>query len=189
MQLDLFKRLFKNYKNYLKNEDSLTIKSYSDNDLTVLGQCPLRVKFQPLGQQIILTIIIVKDINATVPSFLFGNDSLRTTLAALAYTGDKNNPSPEITIKNLHKQILTTYFISPREIFTCHGEYQLPAYGTAQLTVRLNLASPVIRTDETLISPFNWASVQLMDSKSNLTFDSEHDHTATTTLQLHLYAI
>ena len=64
MQLDLFKRLFKNYKNYLKNEDSLTIKSYSDNDLTVLGQCPLRVKFEPLGQQIILTIIVVKDIKS-----------------------------------------------------------------------------------------------------------------------------
>ncbi len=175
MQLNLFKRLFKNYKNYLKNEDSLTIKSYSDNDLTVLGQCPLRVKFEPLGQQIILTIIIVKDINATVPSFLFGNDSLRTTLATLAYTGDKSNPSPEIAIKNPHEQVLTTYFVSPREIFTCSGEYRLPAYGSAQLTVHLNTASPVIRTDEILISPFNWASVQIMDSKSNLTFDSEKD--------------
>jgi hypothetical protein len=175
MQHSLFKKLFWFSKHVIKPDPSLSIKSYSNTDLTVLGHCAVYVKFEPRGKQISLNLIIVKDINSAVPPFLFGNDSLRTTLATLAYTGDVQNPTPEIIIKFPYKLQIKTYFESPRQLNTCKGEYHLEPHSTAAVEVFLNSAAPVIRTDEILISPYSWANVQIMDSKSDLTYDVKKD--------------
>ncbi len=173
IQVSLFDKLFKGNRNLIKQNANLNIKSYSSNDLQVLGQCPVLTKFEQKGEAITLLLTVIKDINSTVPTFLFGNDSLRKTLATITYTGDVNNPIPEIIIKRPYELKLNTYFESPRNLLTCYTEYQLGPHSTAPGTVYLDPAAPVIRTDEIIISALNWSSIQIMESKSDLIFDSQ----------------
>ena len=118
-------------------------------------------KFELKGQYVLLNLTIVRDINADVPNFLFGNDSLRKTFATQTYKGDVE-PSPEIRIKRQMELKLNTYFESPRNLLTCKAEYNLGPYSTALVTVLLEPAAPVIRTDEILISSINWSSIQIL---------------------------
>jgi hypothetical protein len=52
--------------------------------------------------------MVIEDINKSVPQFLVGNNSLRKTLALIAYTGDKNNPEPEIVVQRPTQLVLRT---------------------------------------------------------------------------------
>ena len=99
MQFGLFKKIFKYHKNLIKKDPNLTIKNYSNNELQIIGQCPLHIKFKLNENTIMINLTIVHDINAAVPVFLFGNDSLRKTLATITYTGDVENPTPEIIVR------------------------------------------------------------------------------------------
>jgi len=175
IQSSLFNKLFPNRKNLAIEKSNLTVTSYSNNDLKVLGQCAAHVKFEPRGQAVTLNLTIVSDIDAAVPSLLFGNDSLRSTLATLAFTGDVNDPRPEIIIKYPYEIHLNTYFEAPRNLFNCYADYTIGPHGTTPAEIYLDPAAPVIRTDEILISSTNWADVQIIESKSDLIFDYEKD--------------
>ena len=175
MQYSLFKKLFKNYKNLIQKNNNLKIKSYSDTDLKVIGQCPLNIKFTQTGDPVKIDLTIVQDINAAVPIFLFGNDSLRKTFATITYKKEVDNPSPEIIVQRPYQQKIRTYFESPRNLYTCVGEYHLGPFDTAHIIMDLDPSSPVIRTDYILISAINWTPVQIIDSKTNLDFDKEKD--------------
>ena len=70
---------------------------------------------------------------------------------------------------------LYTYFESPRNLLTCKAEYNLGPYSTALVTVLLEPAAPVIRTDEILISSINWSSIQIMESISDIIFYNKRD--------------
>ena len=70
---------------------------------------------------------------------------------------------------------INTYFESPKNLLTCKAEYNLGPYSTALVTVLLEPAAPVIRTDEILISSINWSSIQIMESKSDIIFYNKRD--------------
>ena len=121
IQLSLFNKNFLKKNIPLQNTD-LTVTSYSSNDLQVVGQVAVFTKFELKGPYVLLNLTVVRDINADVPSFLFGNDSMRKTLATLTYTGEVDNPAPEVIIKRPYERKLNTYFESPRNLLNCSAE-------------------------------------------------------------------
>jgi hypothetical protein len=108
MQISLFKNIFPDHKKRLEENTNITIKSYSDNQINVHGLCKTAVKFKKGHEPIELILMVIEDINKSVPQFLVGNNSLRKTLALIAYTGDKNNPEPEIVVQRPTQLVLRT---------------------------------------------------------------------------------
>jgi len=175
MQLSLFKRLFPNHQQLLSKSTNLQVKSFSDNSIQVLGQVPVSVKFLQHHPTITLIITVVKNIGSAVPLFLFGNDSMRRTLATLSYTGAKNDPEPEIIIRRPIEYKLKTYFASPSELDIATGHYDLAGFETKTIEFHLHPAAPVIRTDIILISPKKLCTAHILESRSSLYFNSELD--------------
>jgi len=93
--------------------------SYSDTVIQVKGEVQVSVKFNLQAPLITLTIVVIRDIPGSITPFLFGNDSFKTCLATLAYTGDVTNPQPEFIKNNPVHQIVNLFFASPSEIMTC----------------------------------------------------------------------
>jgi hypothetical protein len=171
MQISLFKNIFPDFKKKLDEKPNTIIKSYSDNQIEVYGQCKTAVKFEKGQEPVDLTITVIEDINESVPQFLFGNDSLRKTLVLIAYTGDINNPEPEIVVQRPTQHVLRTYYTSPGSLFMCRGRYSLGPYECGEVDLFLHPAAPVIRINEILVKSFTWSQVQIMDTKTDLEFD------------------
>jgi hypothetical protein len=175
IQFSLFKKLFKNARNLLKDDTGIKITSYSNNDLKVLGQCPVQTKFKPKGLSVTLILTVVSDIATNVPTFLFGNDSMRETLATLAFTGDVRAPTPEVIIKKPQVLCLKTYYQSPRNTMMSKVQCKLEPNSSVPVTIFLDSAAPVVRTDEVLITSYSYSTLQAMASKSDLVFDHKND--------------
>jgi hypothetical protein len=171
MQINLFKNIFPDYKKRLEQTTHISIKSYSNNQIKVFGQCKTAVKFEKGQDPIELILTVIEDINEAVPQFLFGNDSLRKTLALIAYTGDTSNPEPEIVIQRPTQFVIKTYYTSPGSLFTCRGRYSLGPFASGEVDLYLHPAAPVIRKNEILVRSFNWSNVQIMESKTDLNYD------------------
>jgi Reverse transcriptase (RNA-dependent DNA polymerase)/RNase H-like domain found in reverse transcriptase/Integrase zinc binding domain len=171
MQISLFKNIFPDYKKRLEENTNLTIKSYSDNQIKVFGQCKTAVKFEKYQEPVDLILTVIEDINESVPQFLFGNDSLRKTLALIAYTGDINNPEPEIVVQRPTQLVLKTYYTSPGSLFVCRGRYSLDPYECGEIDLFLHPAAPVIRINEILVKSYIWSQVQIMETKTDINFD------------------
>jgi hypothetical protein len=165
IQLSLFKKLFKNARTLLKDDTGIKITSYSNNDLKVLGQCPVQTKFEPKGRSVTLTLTVVSDIATNVPTFLFGNDSMRETLATLAFTGDVRAPTPEVIIKRPQVLCLKTYYQSPRNTMMSKVQCKLEPNSSVPVTVFLDPAAPVVRTDEVLITSYPTLAYKLWPVK------------------------
>jgi hypothetical protein len=174
MQHSLFKNIFPDYKRKLDTNTHITIKSYSNNQIQVFGQCTTAVKFEKGHNPVDLTLTIIQDIDEAVPQFLFGNDSLRKTLAMIAYTGDILNPEPEIVVQRPTQLVLRTYYASPGSLFVCRGRYSLDPYTSGEVELYLHPAAPVIRNNEILVRSFTWSKVQIMETKTDLEFDERY---------------
>ena len=86
-QVSLFNKLFKDKTHELQVSPYTDIKSYSDHILEILGVVTCQVKFRRSGPTVKLTFAVIQDINPSVPSLLFGNDSLQAILATISYSG------------------------------------------------------------------------------------------------------
>ena len=74
MHASLFKKLFKNHANLLNHKNVHSIKSYTDTDITVLGQVSCNVKFTKYSNGTTIVLTIIADLGDSVPNFLFGNE-------------------------------------------------------------------------------------------------------------------
>jgi hypothetical protein len=109
----------------------------------------------------------------TIPTLLFGNDSFKSCLATLSYTGVKNKPTPEFLVHIPRRVIVPVYQASPSEIFTFKAEYTLEPYETKNVDFYLHCAAPVIRTEEILITSIEIDLIHILPSKSDLEFVPE----------------
>jgi len=170
MQIGLYKSIFNN-----KKLDKCTIphiKSFSNNSIKVLGQITCTVKFNTRNNlTATLTIVVISNINDQVPSFLFGNDSFRTCLATLGYTGFRDDPEPEFML-NLQDTPLRVpvYQATPGDTMSCRGEYNISPFGTQNIEIFLHSAAPVVRNSEILITSYLYEDVQILPSKTDLEF-------------------
>jgi hypothetical protein len=128
------------------------ITSYSNHKIPVIGQVNCNVQFTNRGLSANITVIVVKNLSMTIPTLLFGNDSFKSCLATLSYTGVKSKPTPEFLVHIPRRVIVPVYQASPSEIFTCKAEYTLEPYETKNVDFYLHCAAPVIRTEEILIT-------------------------------------
>ena len=173
MQHTLYSKLAGNQK--LRKSQVGVINSYSDNVIKVKGETNIFVKFSQYSPPVSLTIIIIEDIAGSITPFLFGNDSFKTCMATLAYTGNVADPQPEFTVHVPEKQNVKLYYASPSDIMSCKAKYVLEKYETATLEFKLHPAAPVTRKDEILISSEYWEDVHIITSKTDLDFDTEKD--------------
>ena len=171
MQHTLYSKLAGNQK--LRKSQVGVIKSYSDNIIKVKGETNIYMKFSQYSPPVSLTIIIIEDIAGSITPFLFRNDSFKTCMATLAYTGNVEDPQPEFTVHIPEKQNVKLYYASPAYIMSCKAEYVLEKYETATLEFKLHPAVPVTRKDEILIFSKYWEDVHIITSKTDLDFDAE----------------
>jgi len=175
MQIGLYKSIFKNKK--LSKCAIPHIKSFSNNSIKVLGQVTCTVKFNTRNNlTATLTIVVINNINDQVPSFLFGNDSFKTCLATLGYTGSRDNPEPEFML-NLQETPLRVpvYQATPADTMTCRGEYNISSFGTQNIEMYLHPAAPVVRNAEIIITSQLFEDVQILPSKSDIEFIEKLD--------------
>jgi hypothetical protein len=149
------------------------ITSYSNHQIPVIGQISCLVRFTQGGLSTLITIIIVKDISMTLPVLLFGNDSFKSCMASLSYKGDKKSPTPEFMVHIPRRVMVPVFQASPLEIFTCQAKYTLRPYETKEITFYLHVAAPVLRSDEILITSIEIDLVNILPSKSDVTFDTD----------------
>ena len=169
MQESLFKDLFDS-KITLESTIISNIKTFSNNTIKVLGQFTCHVKFDPTSNSVPLTIMVIRDINSSIPSFLFGNDSFKKCMATLSYTGNILDPTPEFVVNNPEQIIVPVYQASPYEIYSCSGDYYLKPFETKDIEVFLHPAAPVLRHHEILISSTDINTVHFLPSKTDVTF-------------------
>ncbi len=175
MQEDLFNKVtYNGGTKYLEKCNIKSLTSFSQNPIKVLGQSPCLVSFTRDGPKSRLNITVVSNIPG-VPTFLLGTDSLRQTLAVLAFNGETGKAHPELQIRCPAKQNVRVYDSAPRNIFTCSATVSLKPFGTKPVDFYLHNAAPVVRTDEILISSSEWAPIQVLPSKTDLQFDHIND--------------
>jgi dUTPase len=122
MQESLYTDLFGSTK-YLCNSIVTEVTSYSSNQITVLGEINTRFTLENSNSYSNpITITVIKDIPGSVTPFIFGNDSLKSCLATLGYTGEKSNPQPELIFKCPIEQSVRVYYASPLEIVSIYAD-------------------------------------------------------------------
>ena len=175
MQYSLFKSIFlSSARAILKSCQLKTIKSFSANSIDVYGQFKCMLGFSMNEPRVNVDITVIADI-VGVPLFLFGNDSLRTTWAALAFVGDKEDPQPEFIVRNPIEQNVPVYYVPPRDIYTCTASIYLKPFEIKTVEFMLNRAAPVLRYSEILITNIMWGEIHIYPSKSDLIFDNDID--------------
>ena len=171
MQENQFLRIFNKNKKLLRPCQTCNIRTFSDNELKVLGQIECPVAFERGGMPVYLTIIVIQDINDSVPAFLFGNDSFKTCLATLAYTGNKESPLPEFMVHIPFRVSVPVYYSSPHETFSCTANYSLKPFETRDVEFFLHSAAPVLRNNEIIITALEFENVHILPSKTCIEFD------------------
>ena len=178
LQISCFKKIFPHGK-LQKEKNNTLIMSFSGTPVGLEGIFETEIRFEPRKPGIFVKLFIIPD-NPIVPIFLFGNDSLRKGLVTLAYTGTIKNPVPEITFSYpvFHRSVV--YYVSPRDMEKCYGEYELKPFETKDIEFYLHYAAAVIRKDTILITSPGWDIVSIIPSRSPLEYDSDNDrYTAT----------
>jgi len=170
MQEGLYNAIFKHRK--LPPSQIKTVKTFSSTHLKILGEMSCLVKFTKEGALSTLTIYFVEHIGDTVPMFLFGNDSLKATLATLAYSGHVDYPIPEIKIRNPEPSMAEVFYETPEEIHTAFAVVNLKGYGIESCEFFLHEAAPVVRTQEIILTSDDLKGLHILPSKSSLEFCS-----------------
>jgi len=174
MQLSLYNKIFNKRK--LDPCSIPHIKSFSNNDIKVIGQVTCETSFKKgYNGKATLTIIVIGNINNQIPTFLFGNDSFKACLATLGYTGFRKDPEPEFILNIPEPLKIPVYQASPSDIMSCTAEYCIKPYETKDIEVALHPAAPVLRTFEVLITSYTYDTVQVIPSKSGIEYDSDQD--------------
>ena len=171
MQMDLFNRIFANRaKSLLKPSEIKTLTSFSQNTIEIKGQLQCSVSFIKNGPLTTLNITVISNIHG-VPTFLFGMDSMRISMAILAFNGDINQSYPELIIRHPIEQHIQVFDVAPRLLQICTAEVDILPFETKPVQFNLHAAAPVIRTDFILIESFEWDTIHILPSRSPLTFN------------------
>ena len=151
-----------------------SLKSFSGTSITIRGRMDCEVKIQRHSQGFRITLYIVEDI-PNVPTFLFGNDSLRTGKSILSYAGVTPDPLPELTFCNPVTVKATVYYVAPKDVWICksQGSIELPPFGTDNIEMYLHPAAPLVYSDIILVTPLTCSTITIIPSRSNLQYNPE----------------
>ena len=115
---------------------------------------------------------IVKHIE-NVPAFLLGNNFLKRGLGLIAYTGCINDRRPEVIFYYPINIVCPVFYEPPQSLYTCTTKCTINPLETQVVEFLLPSASPVLRTDNILITAQGWDDVAIIPSKSELESQTE----------------
>ena len=179
LQEGLFRRIYKNKEHILKPSDIPHITTFSDTDIKVQGKIYTLLKPDRNKPGIYINIYIVQDI-PNVPAFLVGNDVFRIGLITLSYTGNSQNPYPEVIFKQPVYHICKVFYDSSEDIYQCKARVSLEPNETQDVIMKLPRIAPIISTDLILITSIQWDNILITPSRSDVEYVSGQDHFETT---------
>ena len=166
LQYDLYRRIFHKDRT-LKDSDVSHITTFSDSTVPVLGRINVPICLSKTHSGIPMSIYIIKDI-PNVPKFLIGNDMLKAGLGLLAYTGDINQPYPEVIFQYPMHFKCKVFYESPKDIFSCVATCILEPYEVREVEFFLSPAAPILRTDHILITGQSWDTISVYPTRSDV---------------------
>ena len=173
IQRSLFEKLFPLRLYEIKNKDFGVVKTFSNHPVKILGSFSCLVKPTKYGPPFITILTIIEDLKSGIPNFLFGNKGLQDGWATFAFTGCKDDPSPELIFKNPKEQQVKVAYEAPRHLYTVTGKYELGPHETKRVKFQLNAAAQVLRKDLILITPREFSNIHVLPSRSELHFREE----------------
>ncbi len=165
----LFDKIKGQHDHILTNQ-KLTIQTFSNNNIEVLGKVEFLVQLSKTHPGIVLHFWITEDI-PNAPNCLLGQDLLLAGLGSINMTGNPENPQHQVSFKHPCYFETKSYFCSPNQIKECYAYAELKPKETQDLEFTLNKGFAGIRTDHVLISSVNFAEVMVLPSCSDITFE------------------
>ena len=142
IQKSIFRKIFPRAE-VTKATRNLRILSFSGTRVGIEGTFETEIKFNPKKEGIQVILLIIPD-NPSVPSFLFGNDSLRAGMVTLSYTGTTDDPIPTIEFYHPYYFKSPVYYTSPNEAELCYCDYDIGPFETQDANFHLNQAASVL---------------------------------------------
>jgi hypothetical protein len=169
MHKSLFDKLkIKNFKDF-KFIKGMVVKSFSNNDIQILGNFQFLIKLIETLPGISILIHVIPNIPNT-PQFLLGNNFLKAGLAHIGYTGDIKNPKASIYFRYPVEYTGDIIYERPVDVFLCEGVCDIEPYCQANVEFTLCAAAPVIRTDIILITALYIDTIGIIPSRTEITY-------------------
>ena len=175
LQQSMYDRIFHNRDRKLTKSDIPFLTTFSDTHVKIIGKLHTFMKLSVCHPGLLITVYIIQDI-PNVPVFLIGNDVFKLGLVTLSYTGDLQDPYPEIIFNNPEKFICPVYYDSALDVYDCELECDIEPQETQDVIVKLPRIAPLIRTDHILITSINWSTIIITPSRSDIEFMNDKDY-------------
>ena len=141
----MYSRIFDTWHHRLITSEIPFITTFSDTQIKILGKIHIFMKLSRRHPGILTTIYIVQDI-PNVPVLLIGNDVFKSGLVSLSYTGNLEEPYPEIIFNNPERFVCSVFYDSAVDIYECELECDLGPQETQDVIVKLPRVAPLIRS-------------------------------------------
>ena len=147
------------------------VMSFSNNSIKVKYKITINISFTPYSTSLPVNFYIISDIPGA-PLILLGADFMKSTLMQTAYTGETDNPSPEIRIERPTPGIVKTLYCTENDIYTCEAYVNLKPNHNQTIKFYLHEASPCLEKDSILISGQDIDhKIYITPSKSKIVLD------------------
>jgi len=175
LQQSMYDRIFKSKTSKLYKSDIPFITTFSDTHVRIIGKLHTFMKLSVDHPGLLITVYVIQDI-PNVPVFLIGNDVFKLGLVTLSYTGDLQEPYPEIIFNNPEKCICPVYYDSALDVYDCELECDIGPQETQDVLVKLPRNAPLIRTDHILITSIAWSDIIITPSRSDVEFVNDKEY-------------
>jgi hypothetical protein len=156
----------------LKEIPNMVVKSFSNNDIQVLGGFQCLIKLADNHPGISILVHVIPNIPNT-PPLLLGNNFLKAGLGYIGYRGTVANPIATITFKHPIDFSGQVIYEKPSGLFICEGICDIEPLGQANIEFVLSVlsaAAPVIRTDCILITAVKIDTVGIIPSRTHIEY-------------------
>jgi hypothetical protein len=171
MHMSVYKKIF---KKDLNDSQVSAVSSYSAHDVSIKGEIKCFVKLSPHHPGFEITIYVVPD-NKESPALLLGNDFLKKGMGHISYIGDVRSPTPKVVFNHPIEYECKVHYTTPMDQYSCYAEMILEPQEMTQVDFYLSSAATIIRTDIVLITACHSDIVNIIPSRSNVSFNKEKD--------------
>ena len=175
LQQSMYNRIFPTWKRKLVTSEIPFVTTFSDTQIKIVGKMHIFMKLSYRHPGLLITVYIVQDI-PNVPVLLIGNDVFKSGLVSLSYTGNLEEPYPEIIFNNPEKFVCPVFYESAVDIYDCELECDIGPHETQDVIVRLPRIAPLIRHDYVLVTSTEWTDLIITPSRSDIEFISDKDY-------------
>lgn len=152
------------------------LTSFSNTKIQLKYSIPLEMAFQPykpFGKRFQFTFQVISDIQGA-PPLLIGADFMRYVLMNTAYTGQVEDPVPEVRVIKPEQQLVTTFYTTERKAYSCHTTLNMEPYEQRTVKFILHPASPCLTSDHILISGADLENHVYVTPSRSKVFYNEH---------------